>query len=256
MKKLLTLIIFFLAAANVFADTRDLDSLKSKLQLTTNDTLKGGIYKQIAAQYLQYDTIKHSGVKRYYQTEALNYTMLALHNFSYYNDTLGMRTCFDYLSKVYQSQGKYSQAKWFLLQSNKISRDQKDTEGIITSLVRLSNVKMSNKDYKLAMRDLNEALLLSTKNKMLKLEALVQQNYAYLYNRMGEPERGDLASKKASEINDQIIANQQEKVLAIQAAPDTSMVKKLTAPVKKKVALSTNVKKMNKLNAAKRLASL
>lgn len=256
MKKLLTLIIFFLAATNVFADTRDLDSLKSKLQLTTNDTLKGGIYKQIAAQYLQYDTIKHSGVKRYYQDEALNYTMLALHNFSYYNDTLGMRTCFDYLSKVYQSQGKYSQAKWFLLQSNKISRDQKDTEGIITSLVRLSNVKMSNKDYKLAMRDLNEALLLSTKNKMLKLEALVQQNYAYLYNRMGEPEKGDLASKKASEINDQIIANQQVNVLATQAAPDTAMVKKLTAPVKKKIVLSANVKKMNKLNAAKRLASL
>jgi hypothetical protein len=101
MKKIFTLTLFILlAASKLFADTHDLDSLKTRLQLTTIDSLKGNIYKQIAAQYLQYDTIKHSGVKRYYQSEALNYTMLALHNYSYYADTLGMRTCFDYLAKV------------------------------------------------------------------------------------------------------------------------------------------------------------
>ncbi|MBD1391717.1 hypothetical protein [Mucilaginibacter glaciei] len=253
MKKLLTIAILFLASANVFADTRNLDSLKSQLQLTKNDSLKGGIYQAIATQYLQYDTIKHSGVKRYYQDEALNYTMLALHNYSYYDDTLGMRTCFDYLSKVYQSQGKLAQAKWFVLQSNKISRDRKDIDGIVNSLVRLSSVKMSNKDYKLAMRDLNEALVLSTKNKLTKLEALVQKNYAYLYNRMGDTEKGDLASKRASELNDQVLTEDQLRSTAMAATPDTAKVKVV---LKKKVAVSTTAKKMNKLNAAKRYASL
>lgn len=251
MKKLLTIAILFLASANVFADSRDLDSLKSQLQLTKNDTLKGGIYKAIAAQYLQYDTIKHSGVKRYYQDEAVNYTMLALHNFSYYEDTLGMRTCFDYLSKVYQSQGKLAQAKWFALQSNKISRDRKDQDGIVNSLVRLSSIKMSNKDYKLAMGDLNEALSISSKNKLTKLEALVQKNYAYLYNRMGDPERGDIALKRASELNDQALAEDQP----LSTSP-TSVIVKAKVPVKKKVAARTMAKRLNNLNTAKRLASL
>ena len=255
MKKIFTLALFILlTASKLFADTHDLDSLKTKLQLTTIDSLKGNIYKQIAAQYLQYDTIKHSGVKRYYQSEALNYTMLALHNYSYYADTLGMRTCFDYLAKVYQSQKKYSQAKWFFLQSNKISRNKHDTFNIITSLVKLSGVKMDNKDYKLAMRDLNEALTLSTKNKMPNLEALVQQNFAFLYNRMKDYEKGDQASKRATEIFEKIKQDEELKLIATQTNHDSAQSKKVTPVIKKKISAST--KKSNKTTSTKRLASL
>ncbi|MFA6085871.1 hypothetical protein [Mucilaginibacter sp.] len=256
MKKIFTLAIFFLLAApKLFADTHDLDSLKTRLQLTTIDSLKGDIYKQIAAQYLmQYDTIKHSGVKRYYQEEALNYTMLALHNFSFYEDTLGMRTCFDYLAKVYQSQKKYSQAKWFLLQSNKISRSQKDTISIITSLVKLSGVKMDNKDYKLAMRDLNEALALSTKNKIPRLEASVQQNFAFLYNRMKDYEKGDLALKRATEIIETIKPDDELKAIAMQTKPTPTKPKKTVSTIKKKPMVAA--KKSAKVSSTKRLASL
>jgi len=254
MKKIFILSAFFLlAATQLFADTRDLDSLKTKLQLTTIDSLKGDIYKQIAAEYLHYDTIKHSGVKRYYQEEALNYTMLALHNFSFYEDTLGMRTCFDYLAKVYQSQKKYSQAKWFLLQSNKISRTQKDTANIITSLVKLSGVKMDNKDYKLAMRDLNEALALCTKTKTLRLEALVQQNFAFLYNRMKDYDQGDLALKRATEIIASIKPDDELKAMAMQARPVPAKSKK-SGVIKKKPLTAAKTTKVN--TTTKRLASL
>jgi len=253
MKKLFTLLIIFLAAGILSASANDqLDSLKQRLQLTTNDTLKGGIYKQIAAEYLKYDTIKHRGVKLYYQGEALNYTMLALHNFSFYEDTLGMRTCFDYLAKVYQSQKKYSQAKWFLLQSNKISRTRKDTLNVITSLVRLSNVKMDAQDYKLAMRDLNEALALSVKNKTPKLEAMVQQNFAYLYNRMDDFEKGDLALKRATELYDNIKHDEELAQLALLNPRDSVQIKKLDAKAKKRLA----VKKSLKPSPVKKLASL
>ncbi|TSD66500.1 hypothetical protein FFF34_003590 [Inquilinus sp. KBS0705] len=252
MKKLITLISLFIAVANLSAKAGDLDSLKTKLQLTTNDTLKGNIYKQIAAEYLKYDTIKHRGVKLYYQGEALNYSLLALKNFSYYEDTLGMRTCFDYLAKVYQSQKKYSQAKWFLLQSNKISRGYKDNFNVITSLVRLASVKMDNKDYKLAMRDLNEALILSTKNKLPKLEALVQQNFAFLYNRMNDPENGALASKRSAEIYENIKKDEELKLMAAQNPQDSAQIKKVDSVVKKKVY----AKKSIKTNSAKKLASL
>ncbi|WP_374949179.1 hypothetical protein [Mucilaginibacter sp.] len=249
MKKLILIALLFFCTARVFADSRSLDSLKTLLQVTTNDSLKAGIYKQIAAEYLQYDTIKHVGVKRFYQSQALNYTMLALHNYSYYLDTLGVRTCFDYLSKVYLSQEKYSQAKWFLLQSNKISRDRKDIPGIITSLIKLSTVKMSNEEYELAMRDLNEAQQLSTVNKLPHFEVLVQQNFAYLYNRMGEEEKGSLALDKANKLSGLLKSDEKAMALALQKAPDFVVLnKKSTKPRK---PLKTTVKKRAKLKTTK-----
>lgn len=205
MKKLFIITILFLFTVKAFAtDARSLDSLKTLLQNTTNDTLKSGIYRQIAAEYLQYDTIKSEGMKRFYQNEALNYTMLALHNYSYYGDTLGVRTCFEYLAKVYLSQAKYSQAKWFLLQANKIYRDKNDVPGVITSLIKLSTVKMTNEEYDLAMKDLDEALLLATTNKMPQFSLPIYQNYAFLYNRMGDEERGDQASERVAKLSVQL----------------------------------------------------
>jgi hypothetical protein len=257
MKKIFILFLILAGTRSFAADTQ-LDSLKQKLQLITVDSLKGGVYQQIAAEYLKYDTIKHSGVKLFYQTEALNYTMLALHNYSYYADTLGMRTCFNYLSKVYRSQRKYSQAKWFLLQSNKISRDRKDTYNVITSLVGLSAIKMDNQDYKLAMRDLNEALALAEKNKFTFLEALVQKNYAFLYNRMKDSEKGDLAAKRAEELYAKLKLDEEQKALAILTAPDSAKVKKAAPAVKakKKTYIAKKINKVNTANTAKRLASL
>jgi len=253
MKKLIILAVFLFASRTLMAADSQLDSLKTKLQNTTIDSLKGNVYQQIAAEYLKYDTIKHRGVKLYYQNEALNYTMLALHNYSYYTDTLGMRTCFDYLAKVYRSQRKYSQAKWFMLQSNKISRDRKDTYNIITSLVELSAIKMDNADYKLAMRDLNEALALSTKSELVELEALVQKNYAFLYNRMDEPEKGDIAAKRAEELYEKIKKDSGLNSMALQPTPSLVKTKKAVASKKKGVVV---IKKVNKLNLTKRLASL
>jgi tetratricopeptide (TPR) repeat protein len=57
---------------------------------------------------------------------------------------------------------------------------------------------MELKEYKMAMRDLNEALKWSTANKMPALEAVVQQNYAYLYNRQKDYDKGDAALKRAN----------------------------------------------------------
>src|SRR6187402_2543586 len=176
MKKLALLIllsftVFRLSAHTLYADstqqysaTTPLDSLKQIVKITESDSLKAGVYAQIAAQYLKYDTISSKKAKANYQNEAVNYTMLALHGYSKYNDTLGMRTCFNNLAKVYRSQRKFSQAKWFILQSNTISRTLNDSPNIITSLLELANIKMDIKDYSLAMRDLNEALQLTTKH--------------------------------------------------------------------------------------------
>nr|WP_294944602.1 hypothetical protein [uncultured Mucilaginibacter sp.] len=238
MKKFLILTLFILAGIKLSAVASDLDSLKQKLQLITNDSLKAPVYSEIADVYLKYDTIANKRRRLYYQTEALNYTMLALHLYSRYSDSTGLRLSFDNLAKVYYSQKKFSQAKWFILQSNNISRIKNDIPNIIASLVRLSVVKMEIKDYKLAMRDLNEALSLSIANKMPEMEANVQKNYGYLYNRMDNPGKGAVALKRADVILDSIKKQEAATMLAIQKfAADTISNKTIDSAVKKKTVI-------------------
>jgi tetratricopeptide (TPR) repeat protein len=259
MKKLFILTFFLLAAttfaAHAYADEKsNIDSLKQKLQLTTNDTLKGAIYTQIAAEYLQFDKQPNRNLKAYYQTEAIHYTLLALHNYSYYEDTTGIRASFDDLARVYLAQRKFSEAKWFTLQSNKISRQVKDIPNIISSLVKLSAIKMELQEYKMAMRDLNEALKWSTANHMPASEAIVQQNYAYLYNRMKDYEKGNAALALATEINAKIKRDEEAPPVIITF--DNSPVKdKKPVTAKKKKALVA-AKKPVKAISAKKLASL
>jgi tetratricopeptide (TPR) repeat protein len=238
MKKFLILTLFILAGIKLSAAASDLDSLKQKLQLITNDSLKAPLYSEIADVYLKYDTIANKRRRLYYQTEALNYTMLALHLYSRYSDSTGLRLSFDNLAKVYYSQKKFSQAKWFILQSNNISRIKNDIPNIIASLVRLSVVKMEIKDYKLAMRDLNEALSLSIANKMPEMEANVQKNYGFLYNRMDNPAKGAVALKRADVILDSIKKQEAATMLAIKKfATDTISNKTIDSAVKKKAVI-------------------
>lgn len=255
MKKIITLICLVAVTFVCKADNTVLDSLKQKLQNTKNDTLRGPIYTQIAAEYLKYDTIVNRNLRYYYQSEAIHWSLQALHNYSFYEDSLGMRRCFDDLARVYTAQHRYSQAKWFLLQSKNISRKRNDIASVVMTLVKLANVKMDNKETKLAMRDLNDALRLSLKNNLLREEALVQQSYAYLYNRLNQMDKGDIASKRVDEINEKLNQMRAEKQLA-EAMPKDSVIIKKTEPVKKKK--TTPVKKVAKLNTAsvRKMASL
>jgi len=258
MKKLFLLVTFILAATTFAAhaeevDKDSIDNLKQKLQLTTNDTLKGPVYTQIATEYLKFDKQPNRNLKAYYQTEAIHYTLLALHNYSYYEDTTGIRSSFDDLAKVYIAQRKFSEAKWFTLQSNKISRQIKDVPNVINSLVKLSAIKMELKENKMAMRDLNEALKLSIDNKIPNLEAVVQQNYAYLYNRLKDTEKADIAEKRATEIMQQVQQDADKPVIiSFDNTPDKP--KKPVTVKKKKVVVATQ--KTLKTSSIKKLASL
>ncbi|GAA4333286.1 hypothetical protein GCM10023149_39960 [Mucilaginibacter gynuensis] len=231
MKKLLTLITIIIAvsirSSAIAGDTDTLriglDSLKQQLQLTTNDSLKGPIYIQIAGEYmLQYDSLLNKRQKLNCQNEALNYTYQALHVYSKYSDTTGLRTSFDNLAKIYHTQKKYSQAKWFILQSNTLSRMKNDTANIITSLIKLAAIKTDIKDYTLAMRDLNEALELSTHTGVAPKQAVVQKSYARLYTKMKDKKKASIALRKSKLLSDTLRINS-AKTLSI---ADNQPVKK------------------------------
>jgi len=235
-KKLLLYILLIFCAQPLFAADKadslkqslnNIDSLKKQLQVSVNDSLKGHIYTQIAGQYMKFDTIKNKQTRVEYQDAAIANTLKALHYFSKYNDTIGLRTCFDNLARVYHAQKKIPQTKWFILQSNSLSRALNDKPGIITSLMELAALKAEIRDYTLAMRDLNEALALSSQNHYASQESQVQLSYAMLYTSMKNPAKSAKALKRHLAIDDSIKKAEEAILIAkIKAADALEQIKK------------------------------
>lgn len=243
MKTLLTLFIIFLAFTKLSASAGDLDSLRQQLKITTEDSLRAPIYAQMAAEYLKYDTISNPIKKIVYQNEAIINSYAALHLFYKYDDTTGQRTCFDNLATVYHSQKKYSQAKWFTLQSINFSRLKNDVPSLIASLIKLAAIKTDIKDYSLAMKDLNEAKALSEAGKLATTQAVVQKNYAKLYTRMNKKGKAAISLKKSKLITDSIRLSETSALAKLNAPADTSKIKKKY--------YNTNNKKISRITAKK-----
>jgi tetratricopeptide (TPR) repeat protein len=228
----------------------NLDSLKEELKVTSSDTLKALLYTRIALKYLDYDTISNTEKQEHYQNAAINYTLLAIHDYASYNDSTGLRDAYANLAKVYYSQKKYTQAKWFILQSNTLSRAKNDTPNIISSLLTLASIKSDIKDYTLAMGDLDEALQLSITNHTPKTELEVLKNYAFLYNTLQNYPKEALILKKRDSLLDSM-----QKSDEAQLAREATLKKKLDLANKKKLLLAST-RKPSKSNSAVKMASL
>ncbi len=87
-----------------------------------------------------------------------------------------MRIEFDYLAAFYLNQNRFSEAKWYLLRSNAISRQQKNYAQIINSLLVLAEVKSDLGDYKQADEDLLEAKSIAVSHNLLLDLQLVEQH--------------------------------------------------------------------------------
>lgn len=64
---------------------------------------------------------------------------------------------FSELAQLYMQQNRFSEAKWYLLQSNNISRRQNDSRHTISNLIDLAVVKANTGNYVQAFQDLAEA---------------------------------------------------------------------------------------------------
>ncbi|MDT3404925.1 hypothetical protein [Mucilaginibacter terrae] len=236
MKKLVLLsaylLLFTLASK---ADT--LDSLKQQLQLTTDDVAKAGIYTQIANCYLLKNSANNY-IKRISQENAINYTMLAMKTYYKYSDTTGMVYSYTNLSKAYRAQKKYTQAKWFILQANTLSRRQKSAPAIVSSLVDLAAIKIDIKDYKLAQRDLKEAHRIALKNKLASQDSAVKNTFSRLYTfiQVAPAENVFQGLDESIKKEDLIIAEQQKKLAALAALKAA----KKQQPSKKKLLTVAN----------------
>lgn len=87
-----------------------------------------------------------------------------------------MRVEFDHLAAFYFSQNRFSEAKWYLLRSNAISRQQNNYTRIIGSLLILADVKSNLGDYKQANADLSEAKNIAASHGLLPDLLLIEQH--------------------------------------------------------------------------------
>ncbi|MDB4920398.1 hypothetical protein [Mucilaginibacter sp.] len=236
--------------------TMSLDSLKQQLKLPAADLFKGQIYNEIATRYLAYDTISNRMTRASFQNKALNYTMLALHQYSHFNDTVGLRISFDHLVKVYMSQKKYSQAKWFILQSNSLSRAKNDPDNVIASLITLSAIKSELKDYTLAVGDLNEALQIAQANHYQKTELEVLKNFALFYSRLKNYPKEEAMLKKRDSLEERMRKDEVAKLTASLASKDSAEKKKADSIQVKKKVYTSNTRKPSKSGSVRKVATL
>lgn len=108
----------------------------------------------------------------------------ALPYFSSADDFKGRIRSFDFLARMYRDQKKYSQAKWFYLQSKTQSAAIQDTASTVTSLLNLTVLKTLTGELLLAHQDLMEAEVLSKKGNCPELTTAFRSRYRTLFKKL------------------------------------------------------------------------
>jgi hypothetical protein len=103
----------------------------------------------------------------------------AQHNmrFRVYNDA---SYNFSALAKLYIQQNRYSEAKWYLLQSNIISRQQNDDKHTIDNLIALAMIKSDLGDFNQAQEDLTEARSMASMRGFTTDVATIEKKMDYI----------------------------------------------------------------------------
>jgi hypothetical protein len=98
---------------------------------------------------------------------------------------------FSALAKLYIMQKRLSEAKWYLLQSNSISREENDDRHTIANLMDLAMIKADMGDISLSQQDLAEARQMAVSHGWLPLAKDVDKEANFIkLNRSTVPQPG------------------------------------------------------------------
>ena len=95
---------------------------------------------------------------------------------------------FSELARLYIQQNRLSEAKWYLLQSNIIARDQNDHKLTILNLIDLATIKADIGEYVMALQDLTEARSIAGLNDFKAYLPIIEKKAINLkQNRLATP---------------------------------------------------------------------
>jgi hypothetical protein len=201
-----------LSALFINVQATSIDSLQKQLDTASNNSVKAQLYTNIADQLIQFNGQKTREITYAEAGKAVDYVLKAIHFNSKLDDTLAIRNNFNCLSSAYFIQHQYTQAKWFALQSLYISRNRRDVPEMINSLMQLASIKVAIKDYKMAEKDFNEAIVLSKYKNDVQRQIDIEKCLATLYDNTN---RSKLAL--ATEKHCDFLASNIEKITLQQA---------------------------------------
>ncbi|WP_276360295.1 hypothetical protein [Daejeonella sp. H1SJ63] len=138
--------------------------------------------------------------KKYKEAEALILKRALPLNYYKLKDKTGTIRCYDQLADIYGRQKKFSEAKWFYIQSNMLARKVNYPKGIVNSLIGLAHVKLAIGDYQLAFSDLKEAEQLSLKYKYSYNLIEIKSTLSELYTKTGNLLAANSANKEFNDL--------------------------------------------------------
>jgi hypothetical protein len=250
MKNITYTLIILLSALFINADANNIDSLQKQLDTTSNDRLKATLYTNIADQLIQFSGPKTREISYADAGKAIDYVLKAIHYNAKNDDTLALRNNFNCLGSAYFIQKKYTQAKWFVLQSNYISRYRRDVPEMINSLMQLASIKIAIKDYKMAEKDFNQAIILSKYKNDVQRQIDIEKCLATLYDNTNRAKLAVATEKHCDFLaaNAAQITIQQAKANAFRMVEQAKLDAEKAKIYKEKMAL---LAKANKVNEAK-----
>jgi tetratricopeptide (TPR) repeat protein len=99
---------------------------------------------------------------------------------------VGRMNCFQSLADMYFHQHRYSEAKWFYIQSKIMAAKLFDNQAMINSLAGLGKVKNALGDYADALQDYKKAEELALKNNYLVKLVEINADLGEMYSQLGD----------------------------------------------------------------------
>jgi tetratricopeptide (TPR) repeat protein len=109
----------------------------------------------------------------------------ALPLFTRMGNKAGRMRCFQGLSGLYYGQKRYSEAKWFCIQTTNLAEKLNDKQALIGSLIHIAEVKNALEDHADALVDYKKAESLAIQNRYMVKLVEIKGDMGETYNLMG-----------------------------------------------------------------------
>ena len=194
----------YFSLARIYKYREDLTEALKYNELIMEEALVSRNNRYLGEAYLNLAGI-WTAQKKYKDAEAI-ILRKALPLFAYkIHDKIGSMRCYDQLAEIFQLQKRFSEAKWFYIQSNMVARKINNSPGIVNSLVSLAHVKMSIGDHQLALTDFREAEQLSISNKYQFKLVEIKGDLSKVYTVMGNKSAASSALSEFTVLKDAIL---------------------------------------------------
>ena len=169
-------------------------------------SLQNGSNHNLAEAYINLANL-WSAQTRYKEAETLLISKALPLSYYKLKDMISTISCYDQLAEIYQKQKRFSESKWFYIQSNMLSRKINNPSGIVNSLINLAHVKMSIGDLQLALRDFREAEQLSITNKYIFKLVEIKNDLSKVYKAMGNTRASNSALTEFNVLKDALLSS-------------------------------------------------